>query len=74
MSDEAVLARQISDLTNAQNKTAVATLAAAIIQARKVAGIEQMMDAVRDAEHILMPRRELPAYHAWRERHSLGKG
>ena len=58
-------------LINAQKLTAVATLAAAIVQVRNAVGAPEIIEAVSDAEHILTPNRGTSPYVEWRKENGL---
>ena len=69
--DVAAIMDRLDALTAAQNRTAVATLAAAIVQVRNSVAAPEIMAAVEDAEHIINPQRGNSRNTEWRRRHGL---
>lgn len=67
-----MLSEIASKLIQAQQSTAIATLAAAIIQAQGGKTVSDYIEAVSDARNILMPERTSGYYKDWQARKGVG--
>lgn len=63
--------KRMDTLTDAQNRTAVATLAAAIVQTRNATDVVAIIEALKDAEHIINPNHGTSPYTEWRKDNGL---
>ena len=69
--EDQVFAQALSALTSAQRRTAVATLAAVLVQNRGPIDVRVVAGAVRDAEHLLFADRNTGTYKAWAKENGL---
>lgn len=68
--DDKLFVDTVSALARAQRQTAVATLAATLVQMRGNHSLQSVNEAVRDATHLLFPDRN-GVYQAWAKENGI---